>query len=288
MKDKKLIVALVIIAALIVGIIVIFGAPRIFKPHGGKSPGLKTVFTTGKGALTVRLFNTQGKESFQNIRAFRSEGGRSSLFMVTLQSNKAKELVPGTYDIEIASIPPKIYKGITVYKGREVIENVGPIGIINVKALDARNKSAYYPMNIIYPDTDIVIATLTTNRPIEIMPSTYDIAIETLPKQVKKSVKIGRDRDTVLDIGCTTGTIAVRAKDAAGAKIRCGIIVRRLDNGQVVMSTTANRSIELVQGVYKIETSSAAKETKTVTIVPGKETAIEFVVAALPPVPTSK
>ncbi|MFA6078340.1 MAG: hypothetical protein WC779_01140 [Candidatus Omnitrophota bacterium] len=287
MKDKKLIAA-VITAVLVVGIIVIFGAPGIFKTRDVKKAGQKDVFMTGKGALTIKLLNTQGKESMQTVRAFRSEGGRSSLFMASLKTNQSKDLLPGTYDVEISAIPPKIYKGIAIYKGRETIENAGPIGVINVKALDARNKSAYYPMNIYYPDTDIVVASLTTNRPIEIMPSTYDIAIETLPRQVKKGVKVGRDRDTVIDIGCTTGTIAVRAKDTAGGKIRCGIIVRKLENDQVVLSTTANRSIELVQGVYKIEVISGAKESKTVTIVPGKESAIEFVTAELPRVPAAK
>ena len=300
MKNKNLVIGLVVVVA-IIGMILI-GRSFISKKPGKKATPLaraakgiapvpaKKAISKDRGALTVKILDSKKKDLALRIRAFKSIDGRSSAYVASFISNRMQELLPGSYDIEIATTPERIYKNVKVVKGEENIENLGPItGSINVTALNAVGKNASYSVKILHSQSNDIAVTITTNRPVEILPGVYDVEVGTLPRQVKKDVKIEAGKEARLDFGRATGSIMVKAIDENKKEVRYGVRITKSANDEFVATTPTNRPIELLKDIYNIEVSATPKQgKKDVRVNVGEETVVEFLVQApqLPPPPT--
>ena len=114
---------------------------------------------------------------------------------------------------------------------------------------------------------------------LEILPGVYDVEIGTSPRQFKRDVRIEAGRETVLDLGCTTGLLAVKAFSEDRKEVRYGIRITKSENNEFIATGSTNRPTEILQGVYNIEVSSAPKqEKKGVKVTAGEETNGEFIV----------
>lgn len=286
MKNKGLIIAAVVVIC-VIGI-VLMRNNNIFKMAAKKAPAVvkgapapvKKVFSKDMGGLTVKVATAKNKDAMLGVRAFKVIDKRSSEFAAGFNSNRMKELAPGNYDIEIDTVPQKLYKDITVNKGKETIEDLGSItGAVDVKALNAAKKNASLLVRILYPKSSISVTTTTTNRSVEILPGVYDIEIATMPRQVRKDVKINAGNETVIDLGCVSGTINVKAMVENKAETRVSFRVRNPANNEIVATGTTNRPLELGGGTYDIELLSKPVQTrKSVKVTVGEETAVEFIV----------
>jgi hypothetical protein len=289
MKSK--IVAIVIIAAAAILAIIL-----IFKPFSPKQdtkkaavsakaviPAKKT-FSKGNGGLTVKVKGLNDKLKHVRIKAFASEGSKSSIFICSFASERMQELPAGIYDIEIDTIPVKIYKNIKVNKAKETVCDLGVInGLLNVKALNSKNKEIFLVINITHPKSNMPITTVSTNKPIEIVSGVYNLEIDTLPRQTKNGVKVEAGKETSLDLGVVSGSIIVKTPDENGKERRISVRVKSPATNTVVASTVSGRSLEIGPGEYDVEILTTPAQTKKgVKVKLGEETGIEVTVPLQP------
>lgn len=297
MKKKKLIIGIVVVAAVVLGVILIKNSNAL--KGKAKKADLKTkssqaapkaiakkALSKDMGGLTVKITDTSKKDLNLGIMAYKSLDKRSSVFSAAFSSNRMQELAPGTYDIQIQTTPPMLYKGIAVAKGREAVEELGAItGSLNIKLLNYKNKEASVPLNVQYQKSAVAVASGTTNRPVQLAPGIYDINIGTAPRQLKKDVKVESGKESVIDLGAQTGAIVIKAVDENNKEVRLNARIKKADTGEVVATTAANRPAEVLKGVYNVELLSSPMQTKKdIAVEVGSESAVEFTVQT-PPAP---
>ena len=294
MGNKKLIVGIVVVIAFIGFILVtksiiskakgkkvMPAAAAQAKKDLGKAPAKKPI-SKGKGALTVKALNSKKTEVPVRIKAFKSVDSNSSVYMSSFVAGRMQELVPGNYDIEIDTVPQKIYKGIRVAEGKETTEDLGCVtGSIMIRTLNNKNTAGYYPIRMLYPKSGEMVTAYMTNKYLEIAPGTYDVEIGISPRQYKKDVKVEAGKEGIVDLGCITGTLIIKATDENGKDVRQTVRISKADNNEMVSSSLANRPIELAGGKYNIEVLSTPRQSKKdVSVKAGEESSVEFTVKA--------
>ncbi len=247
-----------------------------------KKAAAQKVISKGKGALTVRIVNSKNMEIPMRIKAFRAIDARSSVYAASSVGGRTLEVVPGIYDIEVDSVPQKIFKNIKVVDGKETIEDLGCVtGSIIVKAVNAKKTAAYYPMRVLYSKTNDMVTAYMTNKTMEIVPGVYDIEIGTSPRLYKKDVKVETGKEVIIDLGCVVGSLMVKTTDEGGKNIRSIVKITKAGTNEIVSSTTSNKPIDLGKGTYNIEVLSNPKQSKKdVNVNLGEESVAEFVISA--------
>ena len=249
------------------------------KKDSGKAPA-KKVISKGKGALTVKVQNSKKAEIPVRLKAFKAVDKDSSIYMASFVAGRSQELLPGDYDIEIDSVPQKIYKGIRLNEGKETIEDLGCLtGSVLIRTLNGKKTPAYYPIRVLYPKTGEMVTAYMTNKSLEIAPGAYDIEIGTSPRQYKKNIKVDAGKEGIVDMGCITGTLIVKVSDENKKDVRQTVRISKADNNEMVSSSLSNRAVELAGGKYNIEILSAPRQSKKgVNVNTGEELAVEFTV----------
>ncbi|MDP3730635.1 MAG: hypothetical protein Q8R14_03815 [Candidatus Omnitrophota bacterium] len=292
MGNKKFIIGIIILIAL-VGLI-LFAKAIAPKAKTGKAPlttqvkkgtkkaPAKKVISKGKGALTVRIINSKNVEIPMRIRAFRAIDSRSSVYMTSSVGGRTQEVMPGTYDIELDTVPQKIFKLVKVAEGKETIEDLGCVtGSITIRTLNAKKTAAYYPVRILYSNTSEMVTAYMTNKTMEIVPGHYDIEIGTSPRLYKKDVKVAAGKEAIVDMGCVVGSLTVKTTDENGKNVRSNVRITKSGTNEIVSSTTSNKPIDLGKGTYNIEVLSNPKQSKKdVKVNTGEELVTEFTVGA--------
>lgn len=242
----------------------------------------KAVFSKGMGGLTVRLKSSDGKPQYVRVKAFGDDGRNSSVYITSFGSERMQELAPGAYDIELDTLPPKIYKNINISEGKEAVQDFGAMtGSINIKALNSKKKDASLTARLLRAKSNILVAVAMANKPSEIIPGTYNLEIDTLPRQTKNDVRIEPGKQTVIDLGVVSGSVVAKAVDENGKEARLGVRIKNPANGSIVTTTVTNRALEIAPGEYDIEVMATPAQTKKgVKIAAGEETALEFSVTA--------
>lgn len=256
-------------------------APASVRAEKGKvRPPAKKAISKGMGGLNVTVINSKGKEAFLKAKAFSVIDSRSSIYAATLTTNRVQELAPGSYDIEVDTIPQKIYKNIKVVADKENFLDLGcPTGSVTVKALNSKKKDAAYLMRVVAAKSNILVAAGTTNRPLEVMPGVYDIEIDIVPRLVKRGVRLEAGKETVVDLGVATGSLTAKVLDENGKQLRYTARIRNASNNEMVSSGSSNRATELQPGTYNIEVLTNPVQTrKGVSVMAGEAAAAEFIV----------
>jgi hypothetical protein len=290
MGNKKLITGAIILVAF-VGLILLVrsvgnrgdGSATQAK-SGSKAAIDKKVISKGKGALTVRIVNSKNMEIPMRIKAFRAIDGQSSVYATSSVGGRMQEVVPGTYDIEVDTVPQKIFKNIKVSEGKETVKDMGCIvGSITVKTLNVKKAAAYYPMRVLYANTNDMVTAYMTNKTMEIVPGVYDIEVGTSPRIYKKGIKVNAGKNTTINMGCMVGSLTVKVKDEAGRDVRLTVRIMSPDTNAIISSAKSNRPIDLGKGVYNIEINSNPKQyKKNISIKAGEEKVEEFTVGISP------
>ncbi|MDP3804223.1 MAG: hypothetical protein Q8Q87_01580 [Candidatus Omnitrophota bacterium] len=292
MKNKKLIIGLVI-AVVILGIIFIKN-PNTLKGPAKKAAlpvkaeqakakaAVKKTFSKEMGGLTVKIADINKKDMYLGLSAYRSTDRRSSVHAATFSSNRMQELLPGDYDIQIQTIPPMLYKGITVSKDKETIEELGALtGAVNVKLFNSKKKDAYIPVKILAQKSGMTVASGATNRPIQVLSGMYDVEIGVMPRQLKKDMKVEAGKVALVDLGYSMGAVIIKAADENNKEVRLSARIKKADTGEVAASIVTNRPVEILKGTYIVELLSAPVQTKKdVVIEAGSEAIVEFIVQA--------
>lgn len=292
MRNKKLIIGIIVTVAFI-------GFIMVIKAMVSSAKGKKVVATTqakpalkkalakkliskGKGALTVKILNHKNAEIPMRIKMFKVADSKSSVYAASTAGSRMQELLPGTYDIEVDTVPQKIFKNLKVNEGKETVENLGCVtGSLIVKTVNAKKAPAYYPLRILYGKTNEMVTASMTNKAVEIVPAIYDIEIGTSPRLYKKDVRIEAGKEVMVDLGCLTGTLVVKTMDENKNDVRCTVRVTKADTGEIVSSAASNKPIELGKGKYNIDVLSSPKQNKKDVVVnTGEELTIEFTAVA--------
>lgn len=294
MRNKKVIIGIIAVIA-IIGIILIIktisnaGGPKKAATAGQMKKDLnkaavKKVISKGKGGLTVIMRNSKNAEVPMRIKAFKVLDAKSSVYAASTVGSRMQELLPGSYDIEIDTVPQIIYKNIKVEQGGEKIEDLGGVtGSMLIKTVNSKKAPAYYPIRILYPNTNEMVTAYMTNKAMEIIPGVYNIEIGTSPRQYKKNVKIGAGKEVIVDLGCLTGSLLVKAVDENKKDIRYSVRVTKAGTNEIVSSSSSNKPIELGKGAYNIDLLSYPKQSKKdVKVNVGEEKVVEFTVQSPP------
>ena len=294
MRNKKLIIAAVVIIAFIGFILVIKGIltakkgkkPAAVQVKGEVGKPVKKAISKGKGLLTIKVLNSKGKEIPVKIKMFRAINSSSSIYSTSSIGGRSQELLPGTYDLEVDTIPQKIFKNVKVNEGRETVNDLGSVtGALMVKTVNAKKAPVSYPIRILYGKTNEMVTAYMTNKALEIVPGTYDIEIGTTPRQYQKNVRIDSGRESIVDVGCLTGTLTVKTVDENGKEVRCLVKITKADTGESINTIVSNKPAELMKGKYNIEIMSVPRQVKKdVAVNVGEESLFEFTVT-MPPVP---
>ena len=298
MRNKKLLIGIIVLIVF-VGFILFTKAltPKIKGSQTAttvqakkdtKKINTQKVISKGKGALTIRIVNSKNAEIPMRIKAFKVIDAGSSVYATSSVGGRAQEVMPGTYDIEIDTIPQKIFKNIKVAQGKETIEDLGCVtGSLVVRTLNVKKTPAYYPMRILYPKTNDMVTAYMTNKAIDVVPGVYDIEVGTSPRLYKKGVKVDAGKDTPIDMGCVVGSLTVKTVDEAGKDVRLNVRITRADTNEIVSSAKSNKPVDLGKGSYNIEVLSKPKQSKkSVLVSVGEESAAEFIIKS--PIPAPK
>lgn len=151
MRNKKLIVGIVVIIAFIGFILVIKGIlaakkgkkPVAVQVKGEAAKTAKKAISKGNGLLTVKILNSKGMEVPIKIKMFKAVNSSSSIYSASSIGGRSQELLPGAYDLEVDTIPQKIFKNVKVNEGKETFEDLGSVtGALMIKTVNAK-KSAH-------------------------------------------------------------------------------------------------------------------------------------------------
>ena len=295
MRNKKLIIGIMVMIVFI-GFIIAAKA-MLSKSKGSKAQPqaartkknswkvpAKKVMSKGRGALTVKILNYKNAEVPVKIKIFKAADSRSSVYATSTAGGRMQELLPGTYDVEVDTVPQKIFKNINVNEGKETLEDLGCVtGSLIVKATNTKKAPAYYPLRLLYGKTNEMVTASMTNKALEVVPGIYDIEIGTSPRQYKKDIKVEAGKEIVVDLGCLTGTLTVKTVDEDKKDVRCSIRITRSDTNEIAGSAVSNKPIELGKGKYNIDIMASPRQSKKdVTVNIGEEATIEFTVTATP------
>ncbi len=293
MRNQKLIIGIIVVAAFI-GFILLaktmlligkgkkpLPAARDLKGGAGKALA-KKVISKGKGALAVKILNCKNAEIPMKVKIFKATEPQSSVYTASTVGGRTQELLPGTYDIEVDTVPQKIFKNVKVDEGRETVKDLGCLtGILVVKTINAKKSPAYYPLRILYGKTNEMVTASMTNKAFEIVPGVYDIEIGTSPRQYKKDIKVEAGKESIADLGCLTGTLIIKTADENKKDVRCSVRVIKADTNEIISSSTSNKPVELGKGKYNIDVMSSPRQgRKDVAVNAGEESVIEFTVIA--------
>ena len=294
MRNKKLIIGIIIVIALAGFVLVVKSvlsagkgkkpAPSAQVRNGSKKVPVKKekIISKGRGGLTTRILNSKNTEIPMRVKVFRVIDSRSSIYAASTVGGRMQELLPGVYDIEIDTVPQKIFKNVKIEEGKETTEDLGCVtGSLIVRVINAKKSPAYYPLRIMYGKIDEMVTAFMTNKTLELVPGVYDIEIGTSPRQYKKDVKIEAGKETIADLGCLTGILIVKTVNADKKDVRCNVRVTKADTNEIVSAAASNKPVELIKGKYNIDVMSSPRQSKKdVTVNTGEESVIEFTVVA--------
>ena len=294
MRNKKLIIGIIIVIALAGFVLVVKSmlsagkgkktAPAAQVKNGSKKLPVKKekIISKGRGGLTTRILNSKNTEIPMRVKVFRVIDSRSSIYAASTVGGRMQELLPGVYDIEIDTVPQKIFKNVKIEEGKETTEDLGCVtGSLIVRVINAKKSPAYYPLRIMYGKIDEMVTAFMTNKTLELVPGVYDIEIGTSPRQYKKDVKIEAGKETIADLGCLTGILIVKTVNADKKDVRCNVRVTKADTNEIVSAAASNKPVELIKGKYNIDVMSSPRQSKKdVTVNTGEESVIEFTVVA--------
>lgn len=290
MKTKNLIIGVIALVLAVTGIIFISRHPAPKKevrsaPHassGEREKPFVRKLSKDMGGLTVKTLNSKNEYLLTRVKAFKIVDSNSSIYITSFNTNRMQELPPGNYDIELDTIPQRIFKNIKVHKGREGTEDIGCItGTLKIKAVSYKKKDAHYPIRILYPGSGVTVYTDVTNRPVDIVSGAYDIEVLTYPRQFKKNIKIEAGKDTVVDIGCTCGALMVKAADEKDRTLRYGVRIKSVNTNETITTGITNKPIEVMQGTYDVEILSFPMQVKKgVKINVGEESVVNLIFKA--------
>ena len=149
------------------------------------------------GSINIKALDAKRRDARYPVNILNS---KSKAIIMTGMTNRPFELMPGIYDIDIATSPHQIKKDVKVKAGSETFIDLGSnIGSILVKAVDETGKDARYNARLLKSETNEQVAYISTNRPAEVLEGTYSVELASTPRQTKKDVKVSAGQETVVE-----------------------------------------------------------------------------------------
>ena len=167
------------------------------------SAGRETIEDLGclTGILNVKIMNAKNKAASYPIKIYHVDTGE---MVIAVMTNRPLELLAGTYDIEIGTLPKILEAGVVVEPGKEKALDLGIVtGTLIIKAVDEKGierRDARQTVNVKKTGTNEPILKTKVNRRFEIRQGTYNVEIGTLPPQINKDVKVKPGEDTVVEV----------------------------------------------------------------------------------------
>jgi len=178
------------------------------------SEGKETVEDLGcvTGAIVIKAVNYKKAPAYYPLRILY---GRTNEMITASMTNKTLDIIPGVYDIEIGTSPRQYKKDIKVEAGKETIADVGCLtGVLVVKTTDENKKDVRCSLRITKADTNEIVSSGTSNKPIELGKGAYNIDLLSSPRQNKKDVDINTGEETIIGFTVTAPAVPQRAPTA--------------------------------------------------------------------------
>jgi len=181
--------------------------------------GKETVENLGcvTGSIFIKTLNAKKAPAYYPVRIL--DSGTSDM-VTAYMTNKAMDIVPGTYDIEIGTSPRQYRKNVRVISGKEAVIEMGcVVGSLVVKTVDGNGRNVRSNVKITKADTNEIVSSTASNKPIDLGKGTYNIEVLSSPKQSKKGVSVNLGEESVAEFIVTAPAAQKKpAKPAAEAK----------------------------------------------------------------------
>jgi len=148
------------------------------------------------GAVLVKALDDKKKEIRYSVRVLQP-GTRTML--IAGFTNRPIEVVAGTYDITIETLPSQLKQGVSIEKGKKVEVNLEyASGTMSVNTADETNKEVRTMFRVRRSDNGDMIASGLTPKKLELLKGSYIVEVLTNPLQVKKDVAVNTGSETAV------------------------------------------------------------------------------------------
>jgi len=162
------------------------------------------------GALNVKLLNYKKKEANVPLRI---QYQKSAVTVASGTTNRPIYLLSGMYDMEIGTAPRQSKKDVKVEAGKETVIDLGAqMGAVVIRAVDENNKEVRLNARIKRTDTGEVVASIVTNRPVEILKGAYIVELLSSPVQTKKDVAVEAGSESAVEFTVQAPPAPVRVQ----------------------------------------------------------------------------
>lgn len=179
--------------------------------------GQSTVINLSRtGILDIRGMNAIDEPLTSYFFVYVS-GDRDKSF-TTGNVNEAEDLLPGTYDIEVALDPHVWYEGVKITAGQNTMINLPQTGRIEIRGKDAGDEPIRVVVWVYAPgDRNNVLSSIYTNDPLDIWEGTYDIVVNLNPDVQYEGIEIVAGQTKVINL-TETGNVQLTAVPEEGAE----------------------------------------------------------------------
>jgi hypothetical protein len=127
------------------------------------------------------------------------------------------------------------------------------------------------------PRSSSYTGTFITNRMQNLLPGVYDIELDTMPPVIYKGVNISKEKETIEDIGCITGSVIVKAESASKKPLAFSVRFFYPDSRIIAAVANVNKPFEILSGTYDVEIATAPVQLKKAFVVEnGKNNEIDL------------
>ena len=149
------------------------------------------------------------------------------------------------------------------------------VNMLNSKNIEVPIK--YRAFKVVDGKSSVYAASSVGSRMQEMASGTYDIEIDTVPQKILKDIKVPEGKEAVESLGCVTGSLVVKAVTGKHTPANYPIRIINPKTGDMITAYMTNKTIEIIPGLYDIETGITPRlYKKDVKVEAGKEAALDL------------
>ena len=149
------------------------------------------------GSLAVRTLNVKKAPAYYPMRILYP---KTNDMVTAYMTNKSIDIVPGVYDIEVGTSPRLYKKGVKVDSGKDTIIDMGcVVGSLTVKVVDESGKDVRLSVRITRADTNEIVSSAKSNKPVDLGKGSYNVEVLSNPKQFRNNIKVGLGEESAAE-----------------------------------------------------------------------------------------
>lgn len=212
------------------------------------------------GKLIINYIGPEGKPEEKEFYVYPQGVEPEAIEIVYSEhTGSVVEMITGSYDIKIRSLPAIWIRGIEIEKDKLRELEAGGYGKILITGSDVDGEPIRTAFWMIAPEGKEdwkanVLATGRTNEPTDVLEGNYYVYVSQKPPSTYDDVRVKRGQTTEIQLP-QWGRLEVRGKDAAGKPLKKTFWIHTPEDREPGHSVTAghvNEAVDLPPGIYDI------------------------------------